>query len=359
MNAPTSRLLVGTYTEKLPHVDGKAAGILGAPYDGDTIDGSAVLAEVRNPSWLAVSADGRFVYAVVETVEFEGQPGGGVAAFARDQDTGALTELNTRPSAGVEPAHVAVDPSGAYVLVANYRSGSVAVFAIEPDGSLGEMVDHRQHEGSSAHPKRQTGPHAHQVLFDPVTGHAIVPDLGMDSVLFYDFGADGKLTELLSSRFVAVPGAGPRHLAFHPDNEHLFLLNELDNTLVVLRRKGDTFVQEHVASTLPVGFDQHSQGSEIRVAASGRYVYTSNRGDLDSIAIFEFEAESSTVTLRHIEPSLGAEPRDFVFSPDGTHLVVANQDSDNIVTFLIDESGPTLTHVSTTEIPTPVCLVFV
>jgi 6-phosphogluconolactonase len=186
-----------------------------------------------------------------------------------------------------------------------------------------------------------------------------VPDLGMDSVLFYDFDADGKLTELTSSRFTTVPGAGPRHLAFHPDTEHLFLLNELDNTLVVLKRDGDDFVQKHVASTLPDGFDQHSQGSEIRVSASGRYVYTSNRGDLDSIAIFEFDAASSTVSLKHIEPSLGSEPRDFVFSPDGRYLIVANQDSDNIVTFEIDETGPTLAHVSTVTIPTPVCLVFV
>lgn len=358
MTTQTHQLLIGTYTEKLPHVDGKADGILGASYDAGTISASKVLAEVRNPSWVVISADGRFVYSVVETVEFEGQPGGGVAAFARNPETSELTALNTASSAGVEPAHLALDPSGRFLLVANYRSGSVAVFALAEDGSLGEMADHVQHEGSSVHPIRQTGPHAHQILFDSVTGHAIVPDLGMDSLLFYEFDSNGQLTERLVERFRCVPGAGPRHVAFHPDEQHLFLLNELDNTLVVLRREANGFVQTHVASTLPEGFTEHSQGGEIRVTASGRYVLTSNRG-FDSIAVFEFDPVSSSVNLRHLEPSLGSEPRDFVLSPNESHMIVANQDSGNIVTFEFDESGPSLRHVSTVEIPTPVSLLFV
>jgi 6-phosphogluconolactonase len=350
-------LLIGTYTEKLPHVDGKAAGILGATFEAGQLSDASLLAEVRNPSWLTTTKDNRFVYAVVETVEFEGVGGGGVAAYSRDPETGALQLLNTARSYGVEPAHVEVDPTERFVLVANYRSGSVSVFLREPDGRLGALVDHVQHAGSSVHPIRQTGPHAHQILFDAVTGNLLVPDLGLDAVLTYAIDESGALTELPESRITTAPGAGPRHLAFHPDGVHLFLLTELDSTLVVLRRDGATFRQVQVASTLPEGFDGHNQTSAIRVSKSGRFVLTSNRG-FDSIAVFAFDASNSSVDLKLVEPTLGSEPRDFVQSPDGSHIIVGNQDSDTIVTFEFDENGPTLQLVSTASAPTPVCLRF-
>jgi 6-phosphogluconolactonase len=353
-----SALVIGTYTEQLPHVDGHAAGILAAGYDGTGITGLTVSAVVRNPSWVTTTADGRHLYAVVETVEFEGRPGGGVAAYARDPETGDCTLLNTASSAGVEPAHLELDPSERFLLVANYHTGSVSVFAREADGRLGTMIAHVQHEGSSVHPIRQTGPHAHQILFDPVSGDLLVPDLGLDAVLVYRLGADGSLKERSEARLTCVPGAGPRHLAFHRDGRHLFLLNELNSTLVVLRRDGDRYVQTHVASTLPAGLDGHNQTSALRVSASGKSVLASNRG-YDSIAVFAFDAEAATVTLRLVEPSLGREPRDFIQTPDGGHVLVGNQDSDNVVLFAFDETAPSLTHVWTAEVPTPVCLRFV
>lgn len=354
MTTPHAQLLIGTYTDKLAHVDGKAPGILRASYAAGEVTEVALAAPVANPSWVTTSADGRFLYAVVETVEFQGRPGGGVAAFARDVGTGDLTPLNTAGSGGVEPAHLAVDPTGAFLLVANYRSGSVAVFALAEDGSLGTMVDHVQHAGSSVHPVRQTGPHAHQVLFDPVAGGFLVPDLGLDAVLSYTIDGSGHLTERRSARIATAAGAGPRHLAFHPDGQHLFLLTELDNTLVVLRRDGDGFTQTDVASTLPAGFAEHSQASAVRVSPSGRHVLTSNRG-YDSVAVFAFDAATSSVELRHLEPSRGSEPRDLVVA-DPAHVLVANQDSDTVVTFALDESTSSLSHVSTVEVLTPVCL---
>jgi 6-phosphogluconolactonase len=353
-----SALVIGTYTEKLPHVDGHATGILSARYETTGITELAVPAQVRNPSWVTTTPDGRFLYSVVETVEFEGGKGGGVVAYARDVETGALTLLNTASSAGVEPAHLEVDPSQRFVIVANYRTGSVAVFAREADGRLGAMVEHVQHEGSSVHPVRQTGPHAHQILFDPVTGELLVPDLGLDAVLVYRLGEDGTLRERPEARITCAPGAGPRHLAFHQDGRHLFLLNELDNTLAVLRRDGDRFVRTQVSSTLPDDFTGHNQTSAVRVSASGKSVLASNRG-YDSIAVFAFDAATSTVTLRLVEPSLGREPRDFIQTPDGRHLLVGNQDSDNVVLFAFDEATPSLSAVSTAEVPTPVCLRFV
>lgn len=351
----SQRLLIGTYTEKLPHVDGKAEGILTADYEDGGVGVSEVAAVVRNPSWLTTTSDGQHLYAVVETVDFEDQKGGGIAAYRRDADTGSLTLQNTAPSAGTEPAHLELDPTGHFLLVANYRTGSVAVFSLTADGSLSSMVDHVQHEGSSVHPVRQTGPHAHQILFDAVTGHVIVPDLGLDAVLFYAFDSSGQLTELEEKRIDVKPGAGPRHLAFHPDQQHLLLLNELDSTLVALRREGETFVTTDTKSTLPAGFTGHNQTSEVRVSVSGNFVYVSNRG-LDSIAIFSFDVDSGTLELKAVEPSRGHEPRDFIQTPDGSFLLVANQDSDNIVTFAVDEDAPSLTYVSTATAPTPVCL---
>jgi 6-phosphogluconolactonase len=358
MSSASQSLVIGTYTEKLPHVDGHATGILSTTFDGVSISKPTVEAEVRNPSWVTTTADGRFLYAVIETVEFDGKRGGGVAAYARDPKTGHLTVLNTAHSAGVEPAHLELDPTERFLLVANYRTGSISVFLREANGSLGEMVEHVQHEGSSVHAIRQTGPHAHQILFDPVTNDLLIPDLGLDAVLVYQLNDGGALVERPEARITTAPGAGPRHLAFHPDGRHLFLLNELDNTLVVLRRDGDRFVQTQVVSTLPPEFGGHNQTSAVRVSHSGNYVLASNRG-FDSIAVLAFDAATSSVKLKLVEPSLGREPRDFIQTPDGRHIVVGNQDSDTVVVFAFDESTPSLKFVSQTDVPTPVCLRFV
>jgi 6-phosphogluconolactonase len=357
MSAAGQSLVIGTYTQKLPHVDGHAAGIMAASYDGTGLTGLTLLAATPNPSWVTATADGRYLYAVAETANFEGRPGGGVAAYARDPATGAVTPLNTVSSAGADPAHLDLDPAERFVVVANYSGGSVSVFAREADGRLGAMTGHVQHQGSSVHPDRQTGPHAHQILFDPVTGDLLVTDLGVDAVLVYRLGGDGVLTERPEARIDGTPGAGSRHAAFHPDGQHLFLLNELDSTLVVLRRDGDRFVRTGVASTLPDGFTGHNQTSEVRVSPSGRSVLAANRGH-DSIAVLSFDPAAGTVTLRRAEPSRGREPRDFVLTPDGARLLVGNQDSDAVVLFAFDEDAATLTFISAAEVPTPACLCF-
>jgi 6-phosphogluconolactonase len=350
-------LIVGTYTERLPHVDGQAEGIGSCRFEGGTIGPVRLLAPTRNPSFVVLSPDGSRLYAVNETVEFEDQPGGGVTAFARDPRSGELTRLNSRPSAGVEPAHLELDPTGRFLLVANYRSGSVAVFALEADGSLGPMTDHDQHSGSSIDPVRQTGPHAHMILFDPVTNDVLVPDLGLDAVLFYTLSSEGKLTEHPERRIGTRRGAGPRHLAFHPDGNHLFLVNELDNTAEVLRRTGDGFKAINVASTLPAGFAEHSQAAAIRVSPSGRTVLVSNRGEAsDTIALFRFDPDQGSLELLESVPSGGREPREFVFSPDGRFVIVADQDSDVLVVMEFSDDEPGLHQISSAPVPTPVCL---
>lgn len=350
-------LIIGTYTERLPHVDGQAEGILSCRYQAGTIGPPRVLARTRNPSFLVLSPDGRRLYAVNETVEFEGQPGGGVTAFARDTRTGDLSLLDTRPSGGVEPAHLELDPSGRFLLVANYRSGSVAVFRLEADGGIGPMTDNVQHQGSSVHPVRQTGPHAHMIMFDPADGAVLVPDLGLDAVLTYELSDQGKLLEQPGRRIEVPPGAGPRHLAFHPGGGYLLVVNELDNTVAALRREGDGYVTTDVASTLPAGFDGHSQAAAIRISPSGRSVLVSNRGAAsDTIAVFRFDVDKGTFDLVELTSTRGREPREFIFSPDGRFVIVASQDSDALVVMEFDEDGPGLRFLSSIAVPTPVCL---
>jgi 6-phosphogluconolactonase len=347
------QLIVGTYTESLAHVDGKADGILAAQLNGATLGATTTLAEVRNPSWVTLSADGRNLYSVIETVEFDGIKGGGAAAYARDPETGALTLLNTAPSQGVEPAHLELDPSGKFLLVSNYRTGSVTVFRLEADGSLGADVDHVQHEGSSSHPIRQTGPHAHQEVFDPITGDVLVPDLGLDQVIIYAFDSEtGHITE--RSRISLDAGAGPRHLAFHPNGNVLFLICELDNTVLTFSRSADGFSLADTVSSLPADFDGHNQTAAIRVSTSGRWVFGSNRGH-DSIAVFAFDESAVGLKLVGTESTHGKEPRDFIQVEGG--LLVANQDTDSVAFLAFDDASGELRFVESFAVPTPVCLV--
>jgi 6-phosphogluconolactonase len=350
-------LIIGTYTERLPHVDGKAEGILSCSFDGTTVGQPRVLARTRNPSFIVLSRDGRRLYAVNEAVSFEERPGGGVSAFSRHPGTGELALLNTKPSGGLEPAHLELDPSGRFVLVANYRSGSVAVFAVEDDGRLGAMTGHVQHEGTSLHPRRQSAPHPHMVIFDPRTGELLVPDLGRDAVLVYALTQSGELVAQAGRRLPVVRGAGPRHLAFHPAGDCLFVVNELDNTLVALRRDEDGFVPTGRVSTLPKGFSAHSQAAAIRVSPSGRWALVSNRGgESDSVAVVSFDEADGSLELVHMHPTSGREPRDLIFTADGSRVVVANQGTDSLVVFAFEDATGRLEDLSQTTVPTPVCL---
>ena len=360
-NALRRQLIIGTYTERLPHVDGRAEGILACSFDGSAIGPARLLAPTRNPSYLALSADRQHLYAVNETVTFDGQSGGSVSAFARDAQTGDLSFLNAKPSGGDAPCHLGLDPTGRFLLVANYVSGSVAVFELQPDGSLGATTGRVQHEGAGAHPERQTGPHAHMVVFDPHSGpdnaEVLVSDLGLDLVLVYTLSGTGDLVEHRARRVEMTAGSGPRHLAFHPDGHHLFVVNELANTLVALRREGDRFVPTGSASTLPQGFGAHSQAAALRVSPSGNSVLVSNRGDeSDSIAVFRFQLSDGSLELAQVQPTSGRQPRELVFDADGRIVVVANQDSHTLVVFAFDEVASQLTEVTRATVPTPVCL---
>lgn len=355
------QLVIGTYTERLPDVDGKADGILVASFDhaSGTIGPVTTAAAVRNPSYLTVSAAGEHLYAVNETLDFEGGQGGGVTAYARDPRTGALTALNAGPSLGNLPCYVTLDGTGRFLLTANYGTdvGSVTVYQINPDGSLGPRTDHVTHVGSGPDPVRQANSHAHMIAIDPVTGAVLVTDLGCDAVMCYTLDAAGRLHPGDPARLDAVPGAGPRHMAFHPDRQHLFVVNELDSTVSVERRDGSTFSRTDRSSTLPAGAGGENGAAAIRVTSSGRHVLATNRGH-DSIAVFRFHAATSMLESLGQAGSPGKSPRDLVVTPDGRHVIIACQDSDLLATYQFNDGTGEISLLTSTPAPTPVCVAF-
>ena len=344
----TRQLLIGTYTEILPHVSGSARGILQADFDGTTVRDARLVGECTNPSWVTASTDGTRVYAVRET-----EPDGAVEAFARGAD-GALTLLSSASSGGATPAHLALHPSGRYLVAGTYGGGSVSVFALAADGSLGARTAFVQHEGNGPNASRQEGPHVHQLSFDPVTGDLVVVDLGLGDVRWYAFGDDGTLT-LRADATIVLGSSGPRHLAFAPDARHAFVVNELDSTVAVLRRAGDRFEVASSASTRADGGSGANSPAAVRVAEDGRTVFVSNRGD-DTIAVLAFDEQTATLALVDVISTAGRAPRDLVVAPGGSRILVANQDSSDVSVFAYDPDSRALTHLSTTPVPTPVSL---
>lgn len=353
-------LIIGTYTEQLPHVHGKADGILTASFDpaSGRIGAVTSLAAARNPSYLATSASGENVYAVNETLTFEDEPGGGITAYARDPRTGQLTRLNARATLGDSPCHVTLDRTGRFVLNANYGvdAGSVTVHRIEPDGRLGDLTDHVEHAGSGPDPVRQANSHVHMIASDPVTGDILVSDLGSDTVFVYALDQDGRLSPKAAANLAAVPGAGPRHLAFHPDGRHLFIVNELDSTVCALRREDDHFVVTDGVPTRPADAAGPNLAGAIRVTPSGRHVLVSNRGD-DSLAVLRFDQGAEALSLVGTTPDVGECPRDFIVAPDGRHVIVAGQDNDQLASYAFDDEAGVLRLLHSAVAPTPVCLV--
>jgi 6-phosphogluconolactonase len=346
---PEATLYVGTYTSS------SSEGIY--VYRMDQLSGGLKRvgsAKSENPSFLAIDPRRRFLYAVNEN------PTGSVSAFKINRETFALEFLNQQPSAGADPCHLIVDDRGKSLLLANYTSGSIAVLPIQRDGSLGAASDVEQHEGSGPR-EQQKGPHAHCIRLDRFNRHAFAADLGADQVFIYRFNAAaGKLEPAKQASATVHQGAGPRHLALHPNGKYLYVINELDSSLTTFRydaAKGTLTAFESL-STLPRDFTGKSYCADVHVSRSGRFLYGSNRGH-NSIVVFAIDPHSGRLTLVEHVPTGGKWPRNFTLDPSGRFLLVANQHTDNVVTFRIDSQTGRLTPTGQiTEIPVPVCLQF-
>jgi 6-phosphogluconolactonase len=348
---------VGSYT------DHGSKGIYAYRFDSSTgkMTSLGLAAETGEPSFLAVDSSGRFLYAVNETETYNGQPTGAVSAFAIQPDSGKLSLLNQVSSRGTDPAHITLDRTGKYVLVANYTSGSVAVFVLLEDGRLGEVTSFVQHKGSSVNPERQKGPHAHAIALSPDNRFAVVADLGLDQLLVYSFDAAKGTLGTQPQVVKASPGTGPRHLVFSTDGRFLYMLTEMQSSVVAYSydAASGALHELQTISALPKGFSGENTAAEIEIDPSGKFVFASNRGD-DSIAVFAIDSHTGMLTHVETDSTGGKAPRNFAIDPTGSWLLAANQDSDNIVVFRIDQKTG---HLSPTggalQVPSPVCLKFV
>lgn len=349
---------IGTYT------GAKSKGIYSTRLDPKTgaLSSPELAAETRNPSFLAVHPNGRWLYAIGEISDFGGKKAGAVSAFQIDRTTGRLKLINEQASGGTGPAHLALDPDGRCLLVANYGSGSVAALPIQKNGGLAPASSEIQHHGSSVNPKRQAGPHAHHITTDPASRFALVCDLGLDRVLTYQFApARGILSSNDPPSVAVKPGAGPRHLAFRPDGRFVYVINELDSSVTVFAydpRRG-SLSEVQTVPTVPADFGAETTCAEVQVHPSGKFVYGSNRGH-DSIVVFAADHRTGRLTLVEHESTQGKTPRHFALDPSGRWLMAENQGSDTIAVFKVDQKTGALAPAGhRVEVGSPVCLVFV
>lgn len=291
---------------------------------------------VEHPFFIAVSRDRRFLYSI-HAKTFGGKEPEQVAAYALEGRTGRMTLLNRQSTRGTASCYLDVDATGRTVLVANYTTGNVASFPVRADGSLGEAASFFQHTGSSVDLPRQKGPNAHSFVVSPDNRYALAADLGIDQILSYRLdAATAKLTPNQPPFTKAPPGAGPRHLTFHPNGRHVYVINELKNSVTRFDYAvvTGTLTERETISTLPKEFTGRSYCADLKITPNGRFLYGTNRGH-DSIAAYRI-GEDGRLTLLGIEPSLGKGPQNLLITGGGELLLCANMPGNNLAVFRID-----------------------
>jgi 6-phosphogluconolactonase len=318
MSTSQSLLAVGGYAT----ADQPGISAFGFDHETGALTAVGSFAGINNPSFLAAHPNGRWLYATGETGS------GSVWALRYERDPWSIEAINYQLSHGDAPCHLLIDSTGSWLLVANYSSGSAALLPILSDGALGEASDVVQHQGTSgANPQRQQGPHAHSTILSPDERFMFVADLGLDQVVIYQFDRDaGKLHP--HGHGTARPGAGPRHMVFHPGGQHLYVANELDSTVTLYDydAAAGTLRERQTLDTLPHPVEGNTV-ADIHIAPSGQRLYASNRGH-DSLAVYDIGADAQLTTVAF--PSCGGKvPRNFALT--AKFVLVANQRSDAIV----------------------------
>ncbi|MFI8980727.1 lactonase family protein [Ectopseudomonas khazarica] len=344
---------VGSRTTRERNARGEGISVFKVDQQNGTLEPVQLLKGLVNPSFLTLSRDGRFLYTVHGDMS-------DISAFSVDRDSGQLTLLNRQSTQGKNPVHLALDPSGRYMVVSNHISQSLAVLPVNPDGSLGELTQLLVLAGQPGpHRIEQPFPKPHHNPFDPAGRFVIVPDKGQDKILSYRFD-NGRLAPAEPAFVATRESSGPRHLTFHPMGDWAYAINELDSTVTSYRYDASqgALQPQQVLSTLPSSFTGNSRASEIAVTADGRFLYASNRG-FDSIAVFAIDAQSGLLRFVDAIPSGGRTPRFFAITPNGRFMFALNEDSDSIVTFAIDQQRGVLEATGAQVCSgSPVCMVF-
>jgi 6-phosphogluconolactonase len=376
-------LYVGTYTGfKYVHHsktwgvgDSHSKGIYVSRFHAATgeLSEPELAAEIVNPSFLTISPNNKYLYAISEDPYSLGPPldhSSYVSAFAIDPTTGHLHLLNTVPASGTSTCFISIDMSGKYVMVSNFGSGSTSVIRVRDDGSLGELTSFMQDVGHSIDPSIQSEPHTHSVIVSPDNRYAIVSDLGLDKVLIFKFdGETGKLSPPNPPSVSVYPGGGPRHFAFDPSGKFGYQLSEMSGVVDVFSwdpGKGTLTTIQRV-HTVPHDFFGGNHSAEIEIRPDGKFLYESNRRTQgenvrgpDTIGVFAIDTKDGTLTPIEHTLSGGVMPRNFKIDPTGKFLLTANQLSNNIVVFNIDnKTGKLSPSGKEIKVDTPVCLKFV
>ncbi len=344
-------LLTGTYT------DGGSKGIYVSTFNAQTGKVTPVSStESSNPSFLAIAANGEHVYAVNENGKDDN--GGGVSAYRFNKATGILTLLNTQLSGGDYPCFAEVDKTGRWLFVGNYGSGTLTLFPITADGSLGTAKLTIKHQGSGPDTSRQASPHVHSTNLTPDNKWLLVGDLGIDKIMIYSFNAEtGDLKPADSPSAESLAGSGPRHIAFAPSAPYLYLIEELKGNITTYHYQDGKLKQLQRTATTKKGTKGFPGSADIHVSPDGRFLYATNRGDFDNIATYKIDQQTGLLTSIEFQSVMGKNPRNFSIDPSGNYLLVANQSSDDIVLFKRDAKTGKLTATGdTVQVSKPVCL---
>jgi 6-phosphogluconolactonase len=348
------QLFVGTYTGT------GSKGIY--TYTFNTVTGATKLishtdsASIENPSFLAVAPSKKYLYAVSET---GGKAGGSLNAYAVDK-SGVLRLLNKVPTGGDHPCYVSTSKGGNWALAGNYSGGNAAAFRINADGSLQPHSQVVQHEGKGVNTERQEKAHVHAAVFDPANNFVFVPDLGLDKVFIYGFNAAATkpLIPATPAFAASLPGSGPRHFTFHPNGKYAYLMEELSGTVAVYQYdSGKLTPVQNISSHLP-DYTGSRGSADIHLSDDGKFLYASNRGDANSIAVFAVGKDGKLSWVEQVS-SGGNSPRNFTLSPGGRFVLVANQETNNVVIMKRNAATGKLTSAGNElAIPKPVCVVF-
>ncbi|WP_445489743.1 lactonase family protein [Niallia sp. 03133] len=340
---------IGTYTKS------SSKGIYSFSLDTEKkkIVNINLVAEIDNPTYLTISKDNKYLYAV-------GKDGalGGVAAYSIDSSSSKLQFLNSQFTEGASPCHVSVDQNNNTVLSGNYHKGTAEVYPINKEsGSLNPVSSVIEHTGTGPNKSRQEKPHMHYVGFTPDEKYIVSVDLGIDKVDTYEL-VDGELKEV--SSLSVKPGCGPRHIAFHPNGKFAYVMTELSSEVIALEYDSETgsFEQLQYISTIPIDFSENNQGSAIHVSSDGKFVYAANRGH-HTISIFSINKETGQLVFVDHTSTEGDWPRDFAFDPTEQFLIASNEQSNTLALFERDQTTGKLTLLqSEIEAPEPVCVKF-
>jgi len=349
---------IGTYTTSNGASTG-SPGIYAFRWDTQqgVMSGIHPVGKTSNPSFLVLHPSGRYLYTVNEDASSSGTDH--ITALAVHPD--GLRTIGTVSSEGLAPCHLSVDASGKWLFVANYLSGTIAVYPIQSDGQLGKARQVIQQKGSGPVASRQASAHAHEVVLSPDGRFLLSADLGADRIFVYEFdAATGALTSDDKQTVVLPAGSGPRHLVFSKDGRSVYVVTELTPAVITLRwnpQRG-AMTQLGMVSTLPTADPAEHGGAEIVLHPNGRFLYVSNRGNSNTIAIFRIGDDGLPVPAGHVS-AYGTGPRFFNIDPSGKFLIVANQGSGDLVTFAIDPASGGLSRVgSAAHVPAPVSFVF-